>query len=129
MLDTGIFGVSDFSISTLSYRNLMFGNIGRKQNRRITEQIRIAKSIFATQTENDVLPSAKYNQSSAFVYKTKQAQIDESERSSLSSSWRTLMYGESFASFLNQSHSLTTSTPRRSYVSHTICCQPQCKTI
>jgi hypothetical protein len=83
MQDTGVFGVSGATIGKLSYRNLIFGNNGRKQNRPISERTRIAESIFATQGDDDAVPSVMYNQSSMFVCRSKPAQIEDNEEMSV----------------------------------------------
>jgi hypothetical protein len=56
----------------LSYRNLIFGNNGRKPNRPISERTRAAESLFlAPNDDEDAPPVVMYASSSAFVVRKK----------------------------------------------------------
>ena len=56
----------------LSYRNLIFGNTGRKPNRPISERARAAESLFiAPNDDEDAPPVVMYANSSAFVMRRK----------------------------------------------------------
>jgi len=65
----------------LSYRNLIFGNTGRKANRPISERTRAAESLFGTITEDeDNPPAVMYSNRSAFVSRSKAALAAEENR-------------------------------------------------
>ena len=56
----------------LSYRNLIFGNNGRKPNRPISERTRAAESLFmAPNDDEDAPPVVMYANSSAFVVRSR----------------------------------------------------------
>jgi hypothetical protein len=81
--DTGVFGVSGSNAGKLSYRNLIFGSNGRKQNRPISERTRAAESLFATPSDDEAPPSVMYANSSAFVSRSKSAFVEETEEMSV----------------------------------------------
>jgi len=84
LLDTGVFGVSGSSVGKNSYRNLIFGNNGRKANRPISERTRAAESLFASQSDEDAPPSVNYADSSAFVSRSsKFSNTDENDEMSV----------------------------------------------
>ncbi|GAX13277.1 hypothetical protein FisN_17Hh217 [Fistulifera solaris] len=71
LLDVGFLGTSGAS-GKLSYRNLIFGNTGRKANRPISERTRAAESLFGTIEEGeDVAPVVKYSNCCAFISRSK----------------------------------------------------------
>ncbi|GAX25825.1 hypothetical protein FisN_17Lh217 [Fistulifera solaris] len=71
LLDVGFLGTSGSS-GKLSYRNLIFGNTGRKANRPISERTRAAESLFGTIEEGeDVAPVVKYSNCCAFISRSK----------------------------------------------------------
>jgi hypothetical protein len=73
--DVGVFGGSGSITGKLSYRNLIFGNTGRKPNRPVSERTRAAESIFGVVSEDDdSTPIVKYANSSAFVSRSKHAE-------------------------------------------------------
>jgi hypothetical protein len=81
--DTGVFGVSGSNAGKLSYRNLIFGNNGRKQNRPVSERTRASESLFGTPSDDDAPPTVMYANSSAFVSRSKSAFVEETEEMSV----------------------------------------------
>jgi CW-type Zinc Finger len=66
--DIGVFGSSGASAGKLTYRHLIFGSTGRKANRPISERVRAAESLFATQFDEDDAPSkVLYADSSVYI--------------------------------------------------------------
>ena len=64
--DIGVFGSSGGSLK-LSYRSLIFGSNGRRQNRPISERTRAAESLFLAPTDDpDAPPTVMYANSTAF---------------------------------------------------------------
>lgn len=62
----------------LTYRNLIFGNTGRKANRPLSERARAAESLFlAPNDDEDAPPTVMYANSSCFVARGRSAATDE----------------------------------------------------
>ena len=62
----------------LSYRNLIFGNTGRKANRPVSERARAAESLFlAPNDDEDAPPTVMYANSSSFVSRSRNNAPDE----------------------------------------------------
>lgn len=75
--DLAIFG-GNGSSSKLSYRNLIFGNTGRKANRPVSERTRAAESLFGTITDDeDSPPAVMYSNCCAFVSRSKNHNAEE----------------------------------------------------
>jgi hypothetical protein len=81
--DTGVFGVSGSNAGKLSYRNLIFGSNGRKQNRPVSERTRASESLFGTPSDDEAPPTVMYANSSAFVSRSKSAFVEETEEMSV----------------------------------------------
>jgi hypothetical protein len=80
VLDVGGFGNSGVSAGKLTYRNLIFGSTGRKQNRPISERMRAAESLFSTGFEEDEAPSkVLYAESSAYISRGRPHLVDEND--------------------------------------------------
>jgi len=74
-------GFHSGSANKLSYRNLIFGNTGRKANRPVSERTRATESLFlAPNDDEDAVPTVKYASSSAFVSRARNQLVpDENE--------------------------------------------------
>lgn len=66
--DGGFGGIGGMGIGKLTYRNLIFGSTGRKQNRQVSERARAAESLFSVHYDEDEAPTrVLYADSCAFV--------------------------------------------------------------
>jgi len=69
----------------LSYRNLIFGNTGRKSNRPVSERTRAAESLFLAPNDDEFAqPSVMYANSSAFVSRARSQLAGDENESNIS---------------------------------------------
>ena len=126
--DIGFCGGTSSGAGKLTYRNLIYGNNGRKANRPVSERMRAAESLFAVQYDEDEAPvKVLYSDSSAFVSCGGRHFLSGSEKEGLSvfemmsrsQLWRDLRAGPPFDAPSNQ-NVLTDPVQLSSFTYHTL---------